>query len=60
MNKTSPYTYFQPNETDHIIVLLDVLCRFETRWLHLQDWKAMLEIPPRESTQEDCKEGNET
>ena len=22
--------------------------------------KAMLEIPPRESTQEDCKEGNET
>ena len=22
--------------------------------------KAVLEIPPRESTQEDCKEGNET
>ena len=51
-----PFAEVGPN----IIVLLDVFYRFETRWLHLQDWKSMPEIPPRDSTQEDCKEGNET
>ena len=40
----NPFAEAGPN----IIVLLDVLYRFETCELHLQDWKVMLEIPPRE------------